>query len=96
MEQLKEKALKLGASDLGESNVKGKRLYVIYPIILRGKIIEKRINFGSDVGQTFFDHRDNKKRRAWRARHTQILRGGTPAYKQKDSPSYWAYHLLWN
>ena len=87
MEQLKEKALKLGASDLGESHVKGKRLYVIYN--------GKRINFGSDVGQTFFDHGDNKKRRAWRARHTQILRGGYPAYKQKDSPSYWAYHILW-
>ena len=87
MEQLREKALKLGASDLGESNVKGKRLYVIYN--------GKRINFGSDVGQTYIDHGDNKKRKAWRARHSQILRGGIPAYKQKDSGSYWSWKILW-
>lgn len=87
LDQLKQKALKLGASDLGESSVKGKRLYVIYN--------GKRINFGSDVGQTYIDHGDNKKRKAWRARHSQILRGGYPAYKQKDSAAYWAWKILW-
>ena len=35
----------LGASEIGLSKVKGKRLYVIYD--------NKKINFGSDIGSTF-------------------------------------------
>jgi len=82
------KAQKLGSSDFGPSNLKNKRYYVIYN--------NKKINFGSAVGLTFNEHGDINKRNAWRARHSKILlKDGTPAYKNKMSPAYWAYHLLW-
>ena len=82
------KAKSFGASEIGLSKVKGKRLYVIYD--------NKKINFGSDVGSTFIDHNDNKKRKAWRARHSKIKnKEGQFVYKLKTSPSFWSYNLLW-
>ena len=82
------KAYSLGASEIGFSKVKGKRLYVIYD--------NKKINFGSDVGSTFIDHNDDKKRKAWRARHSKIKnKEGQFVYKLKTSPSFWSYNLLW-
>jgi hypothetical protein len=85
---LKNKALRLGASDFGNSTVKNKRFYVIYN--------GKKINFGSSVGNTFIDHKDPAKRRAWKARHSKIkLKTGALAYLNKQQPSYWAYNLLW-
>ena len=87
MEQLREKALRLGASEFGISKAKGKRLYVIYD--------SKKINFGSDIGSTYIDHKDEKKRKAWKARHTRILKNGKPAYKNPYSASFWSYHILW-
>ena len=87
MSSLRQKALSLGATDFGTSRVKGKRYYVIY----KGK----RINFGSATGKTFIDHKDERKRKAWRARHSKIMRQGKPAYLQKESPAFWAAKLLW-
>lgn len=58
-------------------------------------VTDKTIHFGSDVGQTFIDHGDEQKRKAWRARHSKIMRDGKPAYKNKDSPSYYSWNLLW-
>ena len=60
---MKSKAKKLGATAFGTSKVKGKRYYVVYN--------DKIINFGSDVGSTFIDHHDQKKRKAWRARFSK-------------------------
>ena len=78
----------LGATAFGNSKVKGKRYYVVYN--------DKIINFGSDVGSTFIDHRDRNKRRAWRARHSKIKnKQGQFVYKLSSSPSFWAWHLLW-
>lgn len=58
----------------------------------------KKINFGlwpfSGEG-AYIDHRDNKIRDAWRARHSKILKGGKPAYLDKESPEYYSWHLLW-
>ena len=82
------KAREYGATELGVSNVKGKRLYIVYN--------NKKINFGSDVGQTYIDHRDEKKRKAWKARHSKIQnKKGQYVYKLKTSPSFWSWHLLW-
>lgn len=82
------KAKKLGATEFGKSNVKGKRFYVIYD--------GKKINFGSDVGETFIDHYDVQKQKAWKARHSKIQNGnGQYVYKLKTSPSFWSWHLLW-
>ena len=81
-------ARRLGATAFGRSKAKGKRFYVIYG--------GRRINFGLKGGSTFIDHRDEKKRKAWRARHSKIkLKDGSLAYRNKKQPAYWSYHLLW-
>lgn len=85
---LKQKAINLGASDFGESRVKGKRYFVVYQ--------GKRINFGSDSGSTFIDHRDEKKRDAWYSRHSKIKnKAGNLVINDKTSPSYWSAKILW-
>jgi hypothetical protein len=88
LEELKAKAIELGATDLKESKRAGKRYYVVYE--------GKRINFGSSSGKTYLDHKDDKKKENWRKRHMQIKnRDGVPFYTIKTSPSYWSYHILW-
>ena len=88
MESVGREAFKRGATEFGISRVKGKRFYVIYQ--------GKRINFGAKNGSTFIDHRDEKKRKAWKARHKAIkLKNGKLAYLDKRQPSYWALSLLW-
>jgi hypothetical protein len=82
-----EKAIALGATDFGISNRKGKRFYVIYN--------NKPIHFGSNTNNTFIDHHDEKIRKAWKARHSKILKDGKPAYKNKTSAEFWSYNLLW-
>jgi hypothetical protein len=85
---LKAKAINLGASDFGISNVKNKRYFVIYN--------GKRINFGSKSGKTYIDHKDDKKKDAWYARHNKIInKAGEKVINKKDSPSYWSANLLW-
>lgn len=81
------RARALGATEIGPSWRAGKRFYVIYD----GRVI----HFGSAVGKTFIDHHDEKKRLAWWARHSKILRQGAPAIDQPESPDYWAARLLW-
>ena len=89
VEQIKDKALNAGATAVGYSKRSGKKYYVEYD----GKLI----HFGSDVGQTFLDHKDESIRDAWRARHHKIKnKAGDYVYKLKSSPSFWANLLLWN
>ena len=81
-------ALHLGASDFGKSTRVHKRYYVVYN--------EKIIHFGSATGQTYIDHKDDKKMKAWKARHSEIInKNNIPFYKIKESPEYWSWHLLW-
>ena len=88
VEQIKDKAFSLGATAVGYSKRAGKKYYVEYD----GKII----HFGSDVGQSFLDHKDETIRKAWRARFEKIKnKEGQYVYKLKSSPAYWAYTLLW-
>jgi ribosomal protein L24E len=88
IEQIKDKALNAGATAVGYSKRAGKKYYVEYD----GKII----HFGSDVGQTFLDHKDESIRASWRARHSKIKnKAGEYVYKLKSSPSYWSWNLLW-
>jgi len=88
MENLHAKAMKLGASEFGRSKTKSKRFYVVYN--------GKRINFGLKGGQTFIDHKDKKKRDAWKARHHKIkLKDGSLAYKNKNQASFWSSAILW-
>jgi hypothetical protein len=86
--KLKQKALSLGASEFGKSNTKGKRFYVIY----KGQ----RINFGLEGGQTFLEHKDPKKRRAWKARHSKVRdKQGRKVINLKTSASFWSDRILW-
>jgi hypothetical protein len=88
MDKLKQKALSLGATEFGKSNMKGKRLYVRY----KGK----KIHFGAEGASTFLEHNDIKKRNAWRARHSKIRdKQGRLVHKLKTSPSFWSWHILW-
>lgn len=88
MSALRNKAIALGATDFGVSQVKGKRYYVIY----KGG----RINFGSKGGATFIDHGDKQIRRAWYARHSTIRRkDGSKAINDPYSASFWAARILW-
>ena len=83
-----QKAIKLGATELGVSNQKAKRLYIVYN--------GKKINFGSKTGLTFIDHHDENIRNAWRQRHSKIKnKKGQYVYKLKTSPSFWSWNLLW-
>ena len=85
---LKKIALKLGATDFGESKIKNKRFYVIYN--------GKKINFGSKTGETYLEHKDDKKRVAWYARHSKIKnKSGGNVINDKNSPSFWSAKILW-
>lgn len=89
IEELRRKALELGATEFGESRAKNKRFYVMYGGM--------RINFGLKGGHTYIDHHDDQKRRAWRARHSVIKNDqGQYVINLKSSPSYWSYHILWS
>jgi len=42
------------------------------------------------------DHLDEARRKRYRERHSKILlKDGTPAYKNKEQPSYFSYNYLW-
>jgi len=88
MEELKEKAIKLGATEFGVSKRKDKKYYVVYD--------GKKINFGSAEGKTFLDHKDEKKKENWKKRHSKIVdKDGVPFYTKKNSAEHWSYYLLW-
>jgi hypothetical protein len=88
MEELQKKAFDLGATEFGKSKRKDKKYYVIYE--------GKKINFGSATGQTFLDHKDEKKKENWKKRHSKIVdKDGVPFYTKKNSAEHWSYYLLW-
>jgi len=89
MEKLRQKALKLGTTDFGRSDKPTKRFFVIYK--------DKRIDFGSDSRNTFFDKPDKEKRKNWYARHSTNInkRTGKKFINEKTSPLYWASKILW-
>ena len=88
MENLKKKALALGATEFGQSKTKNKKYYVIY--------LDKRINFGAKNMSDYTIHKDPERRRRYRARHMKIKnKQGQPVYKLKTSPAYWSWHILW-
>lgn len=73
------------------SNVKNKRFSITSPS-------GQTINFGlfPFKGEgTFLDHNDVIIREAWRARHSRIKKGDHLAYKDKESPEYYSWNILW-
>ena len=78
------------AGEITESKAKGKRFAI--------KVDGKTINFGAwpfKKDGAFIDHKDEKIRSAWRARHEKILKAGKPAYLDKSSPEYYSWNILW-
>jgi|TARA_R110002074_G_scaffold226435_3_gene398024 hypothetical protein len=67
---------------LGKSKRKGKRF-----VLMKDGIA---IHFGSDIGSTFIEHGDEKKRKAWEARHKM-----DKGYNDKNSGIYYSRYLLW-
>jgi hypothetical protein len=69
---------------LKTSNRKGKRYVIEMPKYGHSH------HFGSDVGETFIDHKDEKKKKAWIARHKNDKGWGNP-----HSGIYHSRKLLW-
>ena len=85
---LRERAIKLGATDLVPSLRRDKKWAVLY----RGRWI----NFGAKGYEDFRQHHDPVRRASYRKRHAGILlKYGRPAYTVKESPAYWSWHVLW-
>ena len=85
---LRSRAKLLGATDLRPSTRKGKKYMVLY--------LGRWIHFGAMGYADFTQHRDTRRRDAYRARHSRILlKNNVPAYKVPSQPAYWAWHLLW-
>ena len=78
--------------DIQVSNRKNKRFMITRP---DGKLIHFGLWPFTGEG-AYIDHGDDKLKKAWRARHKKILKDGKPAYKNKDSPEYFSWNLLWN
>ena len=43
----------------------------------------------------YIDHKDEKIKSAWQARHSKIMLNNEPAYLNIYSPEYYSWHLLW-
>lgn len=86
---LQQKLIK-NKDDLKISTRKGKRFMINTP--------SGWIHFGVypfKIG-TYLDHGNDKIREAWRARHSKIkLKNGNIAYKDPQSPEYYAWRILW-
>jgi len=54
---------------------------------------DKTIHFGSATASTFLEHKSDQKKEAWIARHKT---GNPEAWRDKNSPLWWARHVLWN
>lgn len=81
-------AKKLGLPTPYSSQRQGKKLYVVYN--------NKEIHFGAEGMSDFLIHQDKSRRDRYRKRHSAILSSdGTPAYLNKNQPSYYAYNILW-
>jgi len=70
--------------ELKKSGRKGKRFLITMPNF------GHKHHFGSDVGKTYIDHQDDKKKEAWYARHKN-----DKGWDNKHSGIYHSRKLLW-
>ena len=88
MEQLKSKAIRLGATDLKKSNRKNKKYMVLYK--------KKWIHFGDSRYEDFLQHKDEDRRKNFKIRMSKImLKNGIPAINVKSQPAFWSYNVTW-
>jgi hypothetical protein len=77
-----------GATDCRPSH----RQYKKYMVIYKGR----EIHFGDNRYEDYLDHKDKARRDNYRARASKIRNGtGELTVKNKFSPNYWAYNILW-
>lgn len=90
LQTIKNKAQKLGLKGTIEtSKSKDKKFVWISPA-------GKKINFGSRGMQDYLDHKDSKRREAYRKRHSAIkTKSGKRAIDIKGSPAWLSFNLLW-
>jgi len=89
MDSLRKKAISHGATEFGLSRAAGKKYYIKYQ--------GKRINFGAAGMSDYTIHKDEDRRRRYRARHGSIrLKDGRLAYKVKSQAAYWSWWILWD
>jgi hypothetical protein len=75
-------------AELSSSDREGKR----YKVVLNDYEGKKRtIHFGSKGASTFLEHKDDKTKNAWIARHKV-----RENWNDKYSAGFWARWLLWN
>lgn len=88
MNELKEKALELGASDFGLSDRKYSKYYVVYD--------GKKIHFGDSRYEDFTTHKDEKRRERYLKRARAIKNKlGELTHENKEYANFWAINLLW-
>lgn len=81
-------AAKLGLPTPYSSQRKGKKLYVVYN--------GKEIHFGARGYSDFLDHKDPERRDRYRIRaRGALLANGKQAYRDRNQPAFYAYHILW-
>lgn len=88
MEKLRRKAYSYGATEFGKSERKNKKYYVIYD--------NKIIHFGHSGYDDYTTHHDKERRYNYRKRASGIKdKNGNLVYKNKYSPGFWSYNILW-
>lgn len=79
--------------DVIPSTRKGKKYTAIF-CECEGKSVctkKKKVHFGSAGSQTYLDHRDEKKKENYIARHR-----ASEDWNDRVTPGALSYHLLWN
>lgn len=90
--EAKLKELRVPYLSLGPSERKGKKLQITLTI----DGIIRTVHFGDINSQTYIETQDEKKRRAYVARHSKILlKDGTRAIDKRYSPAWFAIRTLW-
>lgn len=88
MEQLKRKALGLGATDLQRSDRKNSKYYVVYQ--------GKKIHFGHKSYEDYTTHKDEARRASYLKRARGIKdKQGNLTHEIKSKSNFWAINLLW-
>ena len=87
---LKHRAINVsGAKNIEYSN----RLNKKYMVTLKNS---NNIHFGDPRYEDYLTHLDRKRRAQYRKRASKIKnKDGKLTYKDKNSPNFWSYHLLW-
>ncbi len=85
----KNKAKQYGIS-LERSTHVDKKYMFVHPLL------DTYVHFGAAGYEDYLSHRDKARRERYRKRHSYLLNSrGYPAYKEKYSPAWASYNILW-